>query len=196
MKNKLFSLCMVWVMICCSTACGLKTLEGQDNLLDLFVEGKIAAKYVEENRAEFYITDLEMGEEDYFSYSVGERIDLDNDGEDELILDGPYGGKYLDAREGQVYVLSEGEGTAEILSYTKFDGNTWIVLSDTTHGGRKVYDLYCYAGSGAITDEFRLAKWFWDVPEDENGTEYEYRGEKIDKEQYDSLYQKIFGSED
>ena len=29
--------------------------------------------------------------------------DLDNDGEEELILCGPYGGKYLDARDGEVY---------------------------------------------------------------------------------------------
>ena len=51
--------------------------------------------------------------------------------------------------------------------------------------------MYCYDGNGNIADEFQLAKWFWNVAEDEPGTEYEYRGEKIDKKQYDSLYRKI-----
>lgn len=36
-------------------------------------------------------------------YSVGDKTDLDNDGEDERILNGPYGGIYLDARDNRVY---------------------------------------------------------------------------------------------
>ena len=165
-----------------------------EKLLELFVEGEIPAHAMDEEgnvRKTFTINDLDMSGEDYFSYSVGERADLDNDGERELVLDGAYGGMYLDAREGQIYVLAEGRGTAETLGYTEFDGETWIVYSDVTHQGRKTYDLYCYDGEGNITDEFRLAKWFWSVAEDEPGMEYEYRGEKIDKEQYDSLYQKM-----
>ena len=40
----------------------------------------------------FFITDLAMDEEDVFSYSVGDKIDLDHDGELKLILNGIYGG--------------------------------------------------------------------------------------------------------
>lgn len=61
--------------------------------------GNIPAFYPDSEATSFYISDLVMDEMDQFSYSVGERIDLNNDGELELILDGPYGGLYLDARE-------------------------------------------------------------------------------------------------
>jgi len=42
----------------------------------------------------FYITDLNMDSGEWDSYSIGEKADLDNDGENELILCGPYGGIY------------------------------------------------------------------------------------------------------
>ena len=37
------------------------------------------------------------------AYSVGEKVDLDNDGEKELIISGHYGGIYFDARDNKVY---------------------------------------------------------------------------------------------
>ena len=60
-------------------------------LLDLFINGSISANS-SENSA-FYITDLDMDSGEWDSYSIGERVDLDNDGENELIICGPHGGK-------------------------------------------------------------------------------------------------------
>ena len=60
----------------------------------------------------FYITDLNMDAGEWDSFSVGEKVDLDNDGEDELIINGPYGGIYLDARNNKVYEFAIGDGNA------------------------------------------------------------------------------------
>lgn len=170
----------------------------EDELLNLFVDGEIMAYYDEQDnlsREPFYITDLPLNvTDDWFSYAIGDSIDLDNDGEDELILEGPYGGMYLDAREGQVFVLTEGDGTAATLNYTNFDGQTWIVHSDVTHGGRETYDLTLYDGEGKIVDYFRLMKEYWETPQEPDGpgTVYTYRGEEISKDEYDELKEKIF----
>ena len=102
---------------------------------------------------------------------------------------------YLDARDGKVYVLAAGEGTARVLSYTDYDDATWIVHRDTSHGGRQIYWLTKYDGEGRIADEFRLAATYWDSPEstyDEN-SDFTYRDEKISMEEYEALLSEIFG---
>lgn len=166
-----------------------------DELLDLFADGKIMAYYDDEDWTPFYMTDLPDDPNDFTYCSVGDRVDLDNDGENELIINGPYGGIYLDAREGKVYVLDEGMGTAAAISYTEFDGQTWIVHSDTTHAGRIMYDFTLYDGKGQVVDKCNLYKEFWDTPDVEDGpnTVYTYRDEEITKEEYDELRMKMLG---
>lgn len=73
--------------------------------------------------------ELPVDVEDWFRYSVGERIDLDNDGENEQIIDGSYGGIYFDVKDGKVYVLADGNGTVAELSYTNYDNAVWVALS-------------------------------------------------------------------
>lgn len=161
-------------------------------LLDAFLAGGISASYGE-GTSTLMVTDLTFDEEDYFSYSVGERVDLDNDGEDEQSLNGPYGGMYLDARDGEVYVLAQGEGTAGILFYTHFEDAVWIVHSDTTHGGRQVYWLEKYDGGGKIVDEFKLSAEYWDSPDgryDENSV-FTYREEEITMTEFETLREQI-----
>lgn len=164
-----------------------------EELLEEFVAGNIPAFYPDSEAPSFYISDLVTDEEDYFSYSVGEKIDLDNDGESELILEGPYGGIYLDARENMIYVLDEGRATTEFLSYTTFDGQTWIVHSDTIHTGRFLYEFKKYDASGKVQDTFRLSQEFWETPDMPDGpdTVYTYRDEVITREEYISLKEKM-----
>lgn len=166
-----------------------------DELLDSFIAGEIMAYYAEEGREPFYITDLPSDPEDFTCYSVGDRIDLDNDGENELVMRGPYGGIYLDVRDGQVYVLDEGGGTAWVLGYTEFDGQTWILHSDTTHSGRIFYNFTLYDGTGQVLDERSLHKEYWETPETPDGpdTVYTYGDEQITREEYDELKAKMLG---
>lgn len=166
-----------------------------DTMLDLFVKGDVPAYYSVEEDMYFYMTDLPTDPEDFTCYSVGEKVDLDNDGEEELIINGPYGGIYLDVRNETVYVLDEGMGTAGVISYAQFDGKTWIVHGDTTHGGRTMYDFKLYDKEGNVTDSFELNKEYWNNPEEPDGPEtvYTYRGEEITREEYEELRMKMLG---
>lgn len=106
-----------------------------------------------------------------------------------------YGGKYFDARDGKVYILAEGEGTSGELFYTYYDNAVWIVHSDITHMGRKMYWLTRYDGEGNVTDEFQLSAEYWDSPDskyDEN-SDFTYRDEKISMEEYETLRKEIIG---
>lgn len=181
-----------------STGCGREGGNADPEpleLLDAFLAGEIPALYSEGTGA-FMVSDLTFDEEDYFSYSVGERVDLDNDGEDEQILNGPYGGIYLDVRDGEVYVLSEGEGTAGVLFFTQFDNAGWIVHCDITHAGRQVYWLKQYDGGGKIVDEFTLSAEYWDSPDDryDENSDFTYRDEKITMTEFEALRDEILGS--
>lgn len=164
-----------------------------EELLDAFLAGEIPAIY--ESGEEFVIMfdDLEFDEEGWDCFSVGEQVDLDNDGENEQILNGPYGGIYLDARNGKVYVLAQGEGTAGELFYTYYDDAVWIVHCDITHAGRQMYWLTRYDGNGNIVDSFQLSAEYWDSPDsqyDEN-SDFTYRDEKISMEEYEALREEI-----
>ncbi len=166
-----------------------------EELLDEFLASKIPAVYDVDDESAIMFDDLTFGEEDWCSYSVGERVDLDNDGESEQIIKGPYGGMYLDARNGKVYVLAEGDGTSQTLSHANYDNAAWIVYSDTTHAGRQMYWLTRYDGDGNVVDEFQLSAEYWDSPDsryDEN-SDFTYRDNKISMEEYEALRKEIFG---
>lgn len=193
MQKENFTLILLFGLLLLATGCGKNGRESEE-LLDAFLAGEIPAFYGDNGEASINFEQLPIDEEDWNSYSVGERIDLDNDGENELILDGPYGGMYIDARAGKVYVLAAGEGTAGILSYTDYDHATWIVHSDTTHAGRQTYWLTKYDGDGNIADEFKLGAEYWYSPDDkyDENSDFTYRDAKISMEEYETLLSEIF----
>ncbi|MCI8389320.1 MAG: hypothetical protein HFI35_01140 [Roseburia sp.] len=193
MKRR-FTSVLLFGMLFLAMGCGRKGKES-DELLDAFLAGEIPAFYDDARESYINFDQLPVDEEDWISYSVGERTDLDNDGENELILNGPYGGMYIDARDGEAYVLAAGEGTAGVLSYTHYDHATWIVHSDTTHAGRQIYWLTRYDGDGRIADEFRLGAEYWDSPDDQydENSVFTYRDAKISMEEYEKLLSEIFG---
>ena len=84
------------------------------NLFEAFLNGDIDA-YCENEAGSGFDTvpiksfDVDGGEWD--SYSVYGYLDVDNDGEDELILKGPYGACFFDAKDDKVTLFARGEGT-------------------------------------------------------------------------------------
>ncbi|MBO6089497.1 MAG: hypothetical protein J6P37_04200 [Lachnospiraceae bacterium] len=127
----------------------------------------------------------------FMEYSAGERFDLDNDGEKELILDGPYGGMYLDAMDGNLYVFAAARGNAGGLQYAYYDDAYWIVYHDTTHGGRSCYWLYKYEGGDNVVDTMTLMG-FWNSEEDK---EFTFNGESITEDDYNRIHDEIFNTE-
>lgn len=162
-----------------------------DTMLDEFIAGEKVAFRLNSEEG-FFITDLNMYPEEWGSYSIGEKVDLDNDGENELVLNGPYGGMYLDVLNDQIVVFAEGGGIAMLLSYVYYDEAYWIVISDTTHAGRQMYTFTKYSGSETIVDSFELNAEYWDQEEYDENSEFTYRGNSISMEQYEEIYHDIF----
>lgn len=172
-----------------NTVSGNETSQA-DTLLDSFVAGEIEAYYLN-SEISFFITELNMNREEWDSYIVGNRVDLDNDGENELILFGPYGGMYLDAWNGKIVVFAQGAGTADLLSYAYYNDKCWIVNSDTTHAGRQFYRFTQYSGSDTIVDSFDLKAEYWDQQEYDENSEFTYRENSISMEEYEAILQNI-----
>ena len=170
-------------------------LTESEELYQAFINDEIPAIRIWEDGTEdtFMYSDLPHdGEWDNVTVS-DKKVDLDNDGENELILTGANGGMYLDARDGKVYVLAEGEGTALYLCYAEHEGSIYVVHCDTIHSGRCAYNFDRYNGKGEIEDSFQLAALYWDSESgsyDEN-SKFICRDENITMEEYEALRDEV-----
>lgn len=166
-----------------------------DELLDSFINGLVDAVDSTDLTSTFYITDLNMDSEEWDAYSIGEKTDLDNDGENELIINGPYGGIYLDARDGKVYEFAAGEGTALILSYTYYNGAVWIMYSNRSSAGFEFYHMERFEGADNLTAEMNFGEELADPNNAEAGMKYTLNGTEISYDEYTELCSKIFAAE-
>ena len=162
-----------------------------EELLDLFINGSISAISSEDSTSALYITDLDMD-----SYSIGERVDLDNDGENELIICGPYGGIYLDARDNKVYEFAVGEGDALVLSYVVYNGSTWIMYSNRMHTGYEAYHMEKFEGADNLVAEMNFYEELVDEDNVEGEEKYTLNGTEISYDEYFELCSKIFATEE
>lgn len=161
-----------------------------EELLDLFINGSISAISSEDSTSALYITDLDMD-----SYSIGERVDLDNDGENELIICGPYGGIYLDARDNKVYEFAVGEGDALVLSYVVYNGSTWIMHSNRMNTGYEAYHMEKFEGADNLVAEMSFYEELVDEDNVEGEEKYTLNGTEISYDEYFELCSKIFAAE-
>ena len=165
-----------------------------DELLDSFINGLADAVDSEDSASTFSVSDLKLDSEEWDAYSIGEKVDLDNDGENELIINGPYGGIYLDARDGKVYEFAAGEGTVLILSYTYYNGAVWIMHSNTSSAGFEFYHMEKFEGADNLTAEMNFGEEF-DPDNAEAGIKYILDGAEISYDEYTELCSKIFAAE-
>lgn len=165
-----------------------------EELLDLFINGAISAVDSTDSTATFYTTDLNISSGEWDSFSIGEKVDLDNDGENELIICGPYGGIYLDARDNKVYKFAEGDGTALVLSYTYYNGDIWIMYSNRSSAGFEFYQMEKFEGADNLTAEMNFGEEF-DINNAEAGVKYTLNGTEISYNEYTTLCSKIFAAE-
>lgn len=164
-----------------------------DELLDLFINGSISA--ISSGDSAFYITDLDMDSGEWDSYCIGERVDLDNDGENELIICGPYGGIYLDARDNKVYEFAVGEGEALVLSYVVYNGSTWIMNSNRMNTGYEAYHMEKFEGADNLVAEMNFYEELVDEDNVEGKEKYTLNGTEISYDEYFELCSKIFATE-
>lgn len=166
-----------------------------EELLDLFINGSIAAVDSTDLTSAFYITDLNMDSEEWDSYSIGEKVDLDNDGEEELVICGPYGGIYLDARDNKVYEFVAGDGNANRLSYTYYNGDIWIMYSNSMNAGYEAYYMARYEGADNLVAEMNFGEELVDENNAESGMKYILNGKEISYDEYAAFCSKIFAAE-
>lgn len=173
----------------------LEIQKNADELLDSFINGQINAVNPADTTQTFYIADLNMDSGEWDSYSVGEKTDLDNDGENELIICGPYGGIYLDARDNKVYEFARGEGTGATLSYTVYKGDIWIMYSNRMHAGYEVYHMEKFEGADNLVAEMNFGEELVDADNPESKMKYTLNGTEISSDEYYELGSKIFAAE-
>lgn len=166
-----------------------------EELLDLFINGSISAISSTDLTSTFAITDLNMDSEEWDSYSIGEKVDLDNDGENELIICGPYGGIYLDARNNKVYEFAAGEGESLVLSYVFYNGATWIMYSNRMHTGYEAYHMEKYEGADNLVAEMNFHEELVDEDNVEGREKYTLNETEISYDEYFELCSKIFATE-
>ena len=165
-----------------------------DELLDLFINGSISA--ISSGDSAFYITDLDMDSGEWDSYSIGEKVDLDNDGENELIICGPYGGIYLDVRNNKVYEFAVGEDDSLVLSYVFYNGSTWIMYSNRMHTGYEAYHMEKFEGADNLVAEMNFHEELVDEDNVEGEEKYTLNGTEISYDEYFELCSKIFATEE
>ena len=166
---------------------------GVEELLDLFINGSISA--IGSGDSTFYITDLDMDSGEWDSYSIGEKVDLDNDGENELIICGPYGDIYLDVRNNKVYEFAVGEGDALMLSYVVYNGSTWIMYSNRMHTGYEAYHMEKFEGADNLVAEMNFYEELVDEDNVEGKEKYTLNGTEISYDEYFELCSRIFAAE-
>ena len=165
-----------------------------DELLDSFINGLADAVDSEDSASTFSVNDLNLDSQEWDAYSIGEKVDLDNDGENELIINGPYGGIYLDARDDKLYEFAAGEGTALVLSYTYYNGAVWIMYSNRSSAGFEFYHMEKFEGADNLTAEMNFGEEF-DPNNAEAGIKYTLDGAEISYDEYTELCSKIFAAE-
>jgi hypothetical protein len=166
-----------------------------EELYERFFNKEIGAIEDVDSDYEFYYDTTEYTD---YGWEIPEIkwFDLDNDGKEEPYWEDIfYGVTAIDARNGKLYLIAVGNGTAEYSSFTVYNAETYLVLRDTSHAGRETYNLRKLNGNGEIVDEFDLGAEYWDEPDDKynENSDFYYRGEEITMEEYESLRNAYFG---
>lgn len=167
--------------------------EQKAGLFESFLDNKIEAFDTNNGYAGIYycyISNPEDGEE-WSAIRFNEEnayADIDNDGEMELTLWGPYGGFFVDEADGSLNVLAYGSDTANVLNYTMHEDEAWLVYADTSHAGRAMRHFVKYE-EGWPADEFDLNAEYWEAENDryDETSTFTYRGEPITMEEYENL---------
>ena len=169
-----------------------------DEIFDAFLNNEIYAYYpdnFEYPGEPFKYEERYHGEDDINSLKETGRIDVNNDGKKDLVMEDYYGETYFYVKDGKLYVLAEPDGTAVRTSHTYYDGAEWIVIRDMGHGGRQSYWLAKYNGDGEIVDEFGLSAEYWDSPDYtyHEDSEFTFRDKPITMEEFERLRYEILG---
>jgi len=167
---------------------------GNEKLLDMFMNNEIECyPSYDSTEGSFLFSDIPTDPNEPLDYYYVEgRADIDNDGENELLLGGTYGGKFIDASNDKVFVMTEGEGTAGELDYCFYEGKAYVLHEDVSHGGRLVYIFSEYDSTGKELDSFSLEAWSESSEYDSDETaEYSFKEQTINCDEFNRIRNEI-----
>lgn len=133
--------------------------------------------------------------EDFELTPAGYYYDVDEDGEDELLISTfYYGFDIYDVRDGELVLLDYGDGTADACSVFTGEGHTYVAHSDFLHAGRQVLTLIRYDENGDVVELISLSAFYEDSESDtyDENAQFSYNDTAItmaEYEEYMNLYQ-------
>ena len=167
--------------------------EIKEDLFGLFLDGKIDAEAISEEGIEVPInaSNLDLEGDEWDSYHFYDYRDVNNDGDAELMLSGPYGYSFYDIRDNKVVLFEDGEGTGATCILAYYKDAYWIVQAYAWEDADD-FSMHRYEGS-TLAETLRFGS---DL--DENDEKYFYRSlpnsddnEKISESEYNELIDSI-----
>lgn len=142
--------------------------------------------FIENNFDEEYIEDALLTSISF--------MDVDNDGEYEMILRSVYCPieTIYDIENGEVTWAIQCEGTADNIAIAYIDDIAYVVHYDTTHGGREVYILEKYNGTSNLEETMRLEAIFEDQDDYDETSEFYYNDASITMEDFEEIRSDLF----
>ena len=167
--------------------------EIKEDLFGLFLDGKIDAESTLEEGVEEPInaSTLDLEGDEWDSYHFYDYRDVNNDGDAELMLSGPYGYSFFDIRDNKVILFEDGLGTGATCLLAYYKDAYWIVQAHAWEDSDD-FSMHRYEGS-TLAETLRFGS-----DADENDEKYFYRSlpnsddiEKISEAEYNELIDSI-----
>lgn len=157
-------------------------------LYESFLAGEIDGFHLEDDGSlsNFSVSVLNLDGEEWDSFHVYGYKDADNDGEEELVLQGPYGFYIYDIWDGEVVEFAAGEGNGSTCLLANYDNACWIAYA---YAGayEEYYSMNKYSGSKNKVESFVFG-----MEADENGNQSFYKdNESSTEDEYNKLIESI-----
>ena len=127
--------------------------------------------------------------EDYGEEPVTFYYDVDEDGQDELLVSTLFYGYYIyDVRDGKPVLLDCGDDTAAACGLYEGNGHVYVSHSDFSHAGRQMLTLNRYDQNGDIAETIEINAEYWDSEDDmyDENSDFTYNGQKITMQEYEN----------
>lgn len=162
--------------------------------------GAIYQQYLDdalEYDGELFSAKYSFVKEDFDMVPSAYYYDVDEDGENELLISTfYYGFDIYDVRDGELVLLDHGDGTSDTCSVFYGEDHTYVSHSDFLHEGRQILVLIRYDENGDVVEMISLSATYEDSESGtyDEGSQFSYNENAItmlEYEEYLSLYQAV-----
>ena len=137
--------------------------------------------------------------EDFGTDPTAYYYDVDEDGQDELLISTWYYGYWIyDVRDGNLVLLDQGSGTAAVCGVYKGNDHVYVGHSDFSHVGRQMLSLARYDAYGKVVENIEINAEYWDSDVDhyDENSDFSYNGQKITMQEYENYMDQYTPADD